>query len=315
MSVMCIAAIVASSGCTWFDKQKPGWSDGKGPPPTARGNGLEERPAKDFVAYLNRQASYVNTVRYDDVNVKATVPGQAFVPTLRSGMMVCQKPRGFRMQAGLAFGGDQLDLGSNKDELWLFVKQPKPTFVFCSHSDFPKVQDELPVPFEPDWVLQALGMTYYDPNKPYQIEKDDRTRTYRLISDETTSTGQRIRRITEFAGQTSDGTLPQVKRHLMQHPDRTGNYTTVAIAEVVRVQTMEAGGGQKAFVQVPTQVVLDWPVQKVKMDLTLGKVKLNQTEQPALFAKPSKLGDTSPINLAEMRTPGSAVRYGRNDLP
>ena len=74
------------------------------------------------------------------------------------------------MQAGLAFGGDQLDLGSNPQELWLFVKQPKPSYVFCSHTDFAKVQEDLPVPFEPDWVLQALGMTTWDPAKPYRVE-------------------------------------------------------------------------------------------------------------------------------------------------
>jgi hypothetical protein len=309
ISVILIAAVVASSGCNWFDKRK---GEDKITPVSREKGGLEERPAKDFVSYLNRQAGYVNTVRYDDVNVKATIPNQSFVPTLRSGMMVCQKPRSFRMQAGMAFGGDQLDLGSNKEELWLFVKQPKPTFLFCSHADFPKVQDDLPVPFEPDWVLQALGMTSFDPSKVYQIEKDERTRTYRLICDDTTATGQKIRRITEFAGSTSDGSSPQVKRHLMQHPDRNGNYTTVAIAEVIKVQTMETG---TAYVQVPTHVVLDWPVQKVKMDLTLGKVKLNLTEQPALFAKPAKISDTSPINLAEMRSPTSPTRYGRNDLP
>jgi len=309
--VILAAALALSAGCNWFDKRK----GEEKITPVSRGGGLEERPAKDFVGYLNRQAGYVNTVRYDDVNVKATVPGQSFVPTLRSGLMVCQKPRSFRMQAGLAFGGDQLDLGSNKEELWLFVKQPKPTFVFCSHTDFPRVQEDLPVPFEPDWVLQALGMTTYDPAKPYQIEKDERSRTYRLICDDTTSTGQRIRRVTEFAGGTSEGSLPQVKRHLMQHPDLTGNFTTVAIAEILRVQTMETASIPRAFVQVPTQVVLEWPVQKVKMELTLGKVKLNQTEQPVLFAKPSRISDTAPVNLAEMRPSTQPARYGRSDLP
>jgi len=309
ISVTLAAALVASTGCNWFDKRK---ADDKVKPEPRDDGRLQDRPAADFVSYLNRQASYVNTVRYDDVNVKATIPNQSFVPTLRSGMMVCQKPRSFRMQAGLAFGGDQLDLGSNKDELWLYVRQPKPTFLFCSHSDFPKVQEELPVPFEPDWVLQALGMTTYDPAKPYRIEKDERNRTYRLICDDVTSNGQKIRRVTEFEGGKSDGTSPQVKRHLMQQPDRTGNYATVAVAEVQRVQTMESGG---AYVQVPTHVVLEWPVQKVKMDLTLGKVKLNQTEQLALFTKPARIGDTPPINLAEGRGSSQPMRYGRRDLP
>jgi hypothetical protein len=294
-------AAVAPLGCEWLNRNKGPQDIGKNTPNDGR---LEERPAKDFVAYLNRQASYVSTVRYDDVSLKATIPGQSFIPTLRSGMLVCQKPRNFRMQAGLAIGGDQIDIGSNPQELWMFVKQPKPQFLFCSHTDFPKLQDDLPVPFEPDWVLLALGMTPYDPNKPYIIEKDDRTRTYKLICDDTTSTGQRVRRITEFAGNTSDGTTPQIRRHIIQQPDRNG-WTTVTVAEIQKVQTMESGVDpstrQKFYVQVPTQILLEWPLQKVKMDLTLGRIKLNQTEETTLFSKPNRIDNTSPVNLADLR--------------
>jgi len=309
-----IAALGVSGGCAWLDKIKP---DSKGP----AGGALKAKKSEEFVAYLNRQTGYVQTVRYDDVSLKATIPGQPWVPALRSGLIVAQKPKNFRMQSGFALGGDQLDIGSNAQEFWMYVKQPKPTFLFCTHADFPKVQDDLPVPFEPDWVMQALGLVTYDSTKRYEVETSDQKRAYFLKWEDTTPAGQKVTKVIEFAGESADGAQPQVRKHLILVQSKTG-WQTMMSAEIHKVTALDASDpqtGTRASVQVPTEVTLEWPQQKVKLALTLGKPQINTREEALLFSKPLKIDNAPPVNLADDRgigLPSGLIRGATpGDLP
>jgi hypothetical protein len=224
-------------------------------------------------------------------------------------MIVAAKPSQFRMQAGLPFGGDQLDVGSNSQEFWMYVKQSNPKYLYCSHADFAKVQDQLPVPFEPDWVLQALGITTFPETRNYRIETSERDHAYYLSWEDTTANGQRVLKIVEFAGERATSTTPQVRRHLVLAPTKSGGWETIASAEIKQVITKEVGSepgsNQGVYVQIPTNVILEWPTQKMKMELSLGRVKINEVmtrqDESALFEKPAKLDNSSPINLAELR--------------
>lgn len=308
-------ALGLSAGCAWLDKIRP-------EPKPANTGALKPKKPEEFVTYLNRQSNAVQSVRYDDVGLKATIPGSSWIPALRSGVMVAQKPKNFRMQAGFALGGDQLDIGSNSQEFWMYVKQPKPTYLFCSHADFPKVQDELPVPFEPDWALQALGLTTYDTTKAYEVETSDKNRVYYLKWPDTTPAGQKVMKVVEFAGDASEGTQPQVRRHRIMSQTTTG-WQTDLLAEIHKVTVLDGGVDpqtqQRVNVQVPTEVTLEWPQQKVRLALSLGKAKLNASESAALFSKPASIDNANPVNLADFRSNGSPSSLIRgstpNDLP
>ena len=305
-----IAALGSFAGCAWLDKMRPDPKPGTG--------ALKPKKSEEFVSYLNRQSGFIQTVRYDDVSLKATIPGQSWVPALRSGMMVAQKPKNFRMQAGLALGGDQLDIGSNSQEFWMYVKQPKPTYLFCTHADFPRVQDDLPVPFEPDWVIQALGMSTYDATRKYEVETSEKEGAYYLKWEDTTPAGQKVMKVTEFAGDSTEGSQPQVRKHVVLTQTKTGWQKTM-IAEIHKVSVQDAGTdpqtGQRAFVQVPTDVTLEWPQQKVKLALSLGKPQLNTREETVLFSKPPKIDNASPVNLADFRSHGSPSGLIRGATP
>ena len=130
---------------------------------------------------------------YADVRLAASdhsVP----LPALR-GSLAASQPRNFRMTGTGGAVGAKVDLGSNSDQFWVYVDAPtmKPTFVFASHSDFESGKAKLPagIAFEPDWVMQALGMTTLPPdNQPglppgtptnrYSVKIDDNKRTYTL---------------------------------------------------------------------------------------------------------------------------------------
>ena len=306
LAIVMAAAGIVPTGCLFSGNSTP-------PKQPVKPSGkIVERQAEDFVAYLNRKASYAQTVRYNDLDLKVSLPGQGFVPSLNNGMLVCGQPNNLRMQAGMALGGKQLDVGANSAEMWMYVKMSEKPYLFCSHQDFPAVQDALPVKFEPGWVMQALGMATYDTRKQYSLKVDERGRNYQLVYPDVTAGGQRVLKMTEFAADTMSGTVPQVRRHVVMSED---GKQVIAEARIRKVseQMVTGAGGTAEYLQLPTEVVLEWPQEQTKMDLVLGRIEVNERmtadQFNALFAKPTRIGGATPENLVDVF--GGRGRGGR----
>jgi hypothetical protein len=302
------AALVVPVGCNWLTRPASAVSPDRPPP-----DKVVARPATDFVTYLNRQANYLQTVRYDDVNLNVSLPGQ-MVPGMSRGLLVCGKPNNFRLTAGLIVGGDQLDVGSNDAEMWMYVKHSETPFLYCSHTEFARTQHALPVKFEPAWVLQALGMATFDPNGRYEVKYDAGRNAYLLKYLDTTADGQRVMKVVEFAYDAAGGSVPQVRRHAVMSADEK-EMIAVAVVKRVTEQSFRLPSGETAVVQVPTDVSLRWPREQVQMDLRLGRVKVNegmtQDTFDSLFRRPRQIGSADPVNLADYVTGQRAVGTGR----
>jgi hypothetical protein len=93
---------------------------------------------------------------------QAAISGQGF-GSLRT-TVAFQRPRNFRLSAGTAFG-TELDLGSNDLYFWFWVKRGEPPAMFwCRHDQYaanPAARQTLPI--QPDWLIEALGVTSIDP--------------------------------------------------------------------------------------------------------------------------------------------------------
>src|SRR5207237_6664367 len=110
---------------------------------------------------------------------------------------------------------------SNPEQFWIYVNDPtakQPLYVFCSHTDFETGRAKVPggIPFEPDWVMQALGMTTFPPTHQYKVEPNDRDRTYTLSWSATTPNGLQVRKEIVFDGDTATESRSQVKRHVIR---------------------------------------------------------------------------------------------------
>lgn len=295
-----LLGILAATGCKFLDTLGV-----KPRPPADTANGiLPDRPAGDFVSYLNAQAAAVQSIRFDDVSVKASDQGND-MPRLGEGVLVCAKPRNFRMIAGhVLTSGTEVDLGSNSSEFWMYVKRPQQTFIYCSHEDFSQGKANLPIPFETDWVLEALGMAPLDPNLQYAVETNQKERVYTLTWESKTPQGEPIRKTTVFAGDRASADRPQVVRHVVTDANRK----VIATADVREVRPTPVGD---TTVLVPTRVALEWPQQKFKMDLTLGRPSVNgnlsQKDFDYFFKRPTISG-ANPINLAAARYTPSSYR-------
>jgi hypothetical protein len=268
--------------------------------------------AEHLVAYLNGQAERLQSVSYAEATVAAR-EGWKPLPTLR-GNLAASQPRNFRMVAEGGAIAAKVDMGSNPELFWVSVRVPtqQPLFVFASHNDFESGKAKLPggVPFEPEWVMQAMGMTKF-PATPaagaYTVETDERARTYTLRWPAKTPGGLDIRKEIVFAADDADATRnqPQVKRHVIR--DMKGK--VLCSAEVKAAKTIPSGGtdphtNRPYVIQYPTEVELKYEEQKFEMTLTLNGAKVNQTMTPEdtrrLFDLPNQAG-INPINLAEAR--------------
>jgi hypothetical protein len=94
---------------------------------------------------------------------QAAVSGQGF-GSLRA-TVAYQRQRNFRLSAGTGLTGTELDVGSNSLYFWYWVRRGEPPAMYwCRHDQFaanPAIRQSLPI--QPDWLIEALGVTAIDP--------------------------------------------------------------------------------------------------------------------------------------------------------
>jgi hypothetical protein len=306
-TLLLVALAAPLAGCEWLRKFA---ADKDATTPTQTGPIAAVSPG-ELVAYLNKQAALLNSVRYPDVSISVTMGKEHH--TLGDSTLICAKPRNFLLVGGKKLTGDLVQIGSNDREFWLLTKSPlEPTYVYCSHADFQYGRGQLPIPFDPDWALEALGMATYDTSLPYKVDTDQRLKVHTLSVDTTTPQGVRVRKEVVMEPN-PPGNRPHIRTHRVL--DSAGK--VIAVADVKEMVQVPAGG---AYVQVPTRVVLEWPQQQTKMELTLGRPKVNESmtdaEAARMFNRPQPAGGVNPVNLADARfVPSSARGATPDDRP
>ncbi len=157
--LMALAMLIASGGASCqrrfganpFTTHVP-------PPPSVLMSGAGR---DQIVAAVNQNSARIQSLTVTGAAI--TIPGTLGLPIL-SGNIAAQRPGRFRMTAGTAVGGQEIDVGSNDELFWLWARRNQPPAVyFCQHSQFAQsnIRDLMPV--EPSWLLSALGMIDIDP--------------------------------------------------------------------------------------------------------------------------------------------------------
>ena len=75
-----------------------------------------------------------------------------------------ERPRRFRLRADTMITGPEVDLGSNDELFWFWVRRsPEPAVYFCRHDQFSSSVARQVLPVEPEWLIDALGVATLDP--------------------------------------------------------------------------------------------------------------------------------------------------------
>jgi len=240
--------------------------------------------APQLVTYLNANSQKLQSLQCQDVDLDCT---QKLQSVHLGAKLACQKPKNFRLVASL-MGNSAVDLGSNDQEFWYWISKADPPYLFhCGHQDYGTGKVKMPFPFQPEWVMEALGLVELDPAKNYQVTTHQRT--VELVEQTTSPQGTPVRKVTIFNRNSNN---VQVAAHVLQD----ANGKEICAAYVSEVHHDRATGAV-----VPRRVQLVWPSEKITLKMKLDGVTINpqldQQRTAALFGRP-RMPDVQTYDLA-----------------
>src|SRR5262245_38083086 len=276
ISAVALAAVLLAAGCKNWDFVR----NRNHPPPPPQASG-ETPDAPTLVGDLNASARRLQTVESRDVFIKAR--GGDMQGGL-TGKLFCEKPRDLRLVADF-MGGQAVDMGSNQQEFWYWVKQGQPPYLMhCSYTDLAAGKARVPFPFQPDWIVACLGMGEYNPNARYLLNKEN-PRTLELVEETTSPQGKPVRKVTAFNRAGAGSGRPQVVAHKLQEADGK---------DICAAYITDSHYDQRSGAVVPKQIKLVWPAAELEMDMTLSKLVVNggfdRDRAAALFTRPEMAG-------------------------
>ena len=270
---------------------------------STRWNWLKREPTNDVVAkgganptvkglvdYLNENAKRVATLRVDDLDVDANFENQ---PINLRGRILAEKPRSFRMKVTL-IGKEEVDIGSNVNEFWFWAaKNPDKYQYFCSYKDLNEGKvKSMPLPIQPEWVMETLGLGPYGPAEKYTLEQDSPTSaTFRLVEKAKSPQGYPVRKVIVINRKEMRSPQPQVTAFLLL--DDT-NGKEICSAHITTTQQDRGTGAV-----LPHRMELRMPTQKMTMALKLDSVTVNGKIVDTAFARPQMVG-VQAVNLATL---------------
>jgi len=219
------------------------------------------------------------------------------------GTLQAQGPNLFRLEGYLPGSrSDMVDIGSNDREFWFWVGagQGDQPLYHCSYTDLPRAN--LPIPIQPDWIMEALGMAPIQPNAAIRLEFPRNSNTMELIEPTRSPKGLPMTKVTVFNRNTVRDTEPQIiARKLV---DSRGKI--ICIAEIKEMQQ-----DQRTGIKVPHRMELIYPgdraMEKITLNLVLDTIVVNAPLDPSqpYFVRPNKPG-VYPIDLGR-QSAGPAV--------
>jgi hypothetical protein len=222
---------------------------------------------EDLVLYLNQNADRIDNtqaIACDNVTIDVDSP-QGKVGL--NGKMRCQTPRNFRM-SGVVFGKPEVDIGSNDKEFWYWIARDQPPYLYhCSYEALAR-GTRIPFPFQPDMVVNTLGLAHYDAAGKYEmkvVNLDRGRRAIELIEPGMSPQNKPIQKVTVFDFNEARVPDPQILAHILR--DEQGK--PICVANVRRVQPIGAKGAI-----IPKEIVFSWPEQKLRMTMRLENPQL-----------------------------------------
>jgi hypothetical protein len=278
--------VLAMTGCesTRWNWLKPGGGGDLAGKPTAPAN------VELLVKYLNNNADRVRTVRIDDMSIDASMGSQSVA---LQGRIYAEKPRNFRMKATL-LGKDEVDIGSNSDEFWFWAQRnPDPFQYFCSYKDLSAGRCRtMPLPIQPEWVMETLGLGPFGPAEKYKLEPDGQN-LLRLVEKATSPQGTPVRKVIVINRKEKRPPEPQVVAFLLLD-DRNGQ-------EICSAHILTTKLDRTTNAVLPHKMELRVPAQKMTMSLKLDGLTANSSIVATAFQR-QPLAGVEQFNLATSRT-------------
>jgi hypothetical protein len=224
------------------------------------------------VGRVNTNIERLQSWRSSDVQISGSR-----LPVRLAGQIAVERPRSFRLLA-TALGMEEADFGSNAEWFWFWVKRNEPNYVFqARHADLEHSQLFSEIPFQPDWLMEALGVVPLDAQSMTLHADPNQWPAANLISERLSPSGQVVKRVIRV-----DMRRGVVLGHSLH--DVNGNLIAKATLSDHKVDS--ASG-----IALPHTILLEWPGASLSIKLSIGRIDVNPTSIPArVWAVPNKPG-------------------------
>jgi hypothetical protein len=244
-----------------------------------------------------------NSARLQSYYTTQATISSAMFPSVKASIAL-EQPRRFRLKAETAFTGPEVDLGSNDERFWYWIRRaPPPAVYYCRHDQFANSPARNLIPIEPQWLIEALGVTTFDPQDQHQgpFQVGAGRLEIRSVRQTAAGTSHKITIIDESSGWV-----------LEQHAyDTRGQLVASATASDHR-QDPATG------VTLPRHVDLYWPAARMQLKIDIRELEINKLgpHSAQLWEQPTYQGFAN-VDLADpnVRLPQQAMPGPAPALP
>jgi hypothetical protein len=269
--LMVLVSLFAGSGATC---QRPIIVNPFAAPGPTAPQVLTAGAARDqIIAAVNQNSAKIQSLSATSATI--TIPDTLGLPLLK-GNIAAERPGRFRLTAGTSLTGKEVDIGSNDDLFWVWVRRNQPPAVYiCRHDQFAGSNIRQVMPIEPSWLLAALGMVDIDPATVFDGPLPRGDGTVELRSWMPSSSG-RLNRVTVIDARTAW----VVEQHVYDPSGTT--LLASAVAESHWYDSVQQ-------VSLPERVSIRLPTAGLALKIDLGRMQVNQLpgDRQQLWALPT----------------------------
>jgi hypothetical protein len=277
--LLLLALLGLLPGCAWLQAFRPVTLGPQAPVVISEAATLDQ-----VLGAVNANTARVQS--YHSSSARISTPG---LPALRANIAAAG-PKQFRLRADTVLTGTEVDLGSNNQEFWFWMKRSQPPALYYSnHEQFAASAVHSVLPIEPTWLVEALGMVTFTADAQHSGPRLVRAGQLEIRSDVQRPAGNLVK-ITVI-----DATRGWV---LEQH---------IYTAQGVRIASAVARNHRfdpVTQVSLPTLVDVQIPQAELNLKIDVSDYLINRTigDPNQIFARPSYEG-VAAIDLGSLPAP------------
>lgn len=238
------------------------------------------------VEHLNANVAKVHGWRSDDIKIRANN-----APLTFEGSLVVQRTQRLRLQV-TSMMGREVDFGSNDEVFWIWVKrsggsrhEPAP-LLFARHAEMDLARQKLPIPFEPSWLMEALGVSPLSADN-MRMEGQPGVAVIKLVSEHQLTDGRQVRKIVA---------VDACRGHVLEHSvyDLHGR---PLVRTILGTHKLDPSSGAV----LPRYIKLDWPQAEISLAMEFRSLVVNPPAVPETVWQMPDMPHTPVVDLGGSR--------------
>ena len=145
---------------------------------------------EEITSAVNRNSLAIRNFTTENATVR--LPG---VPIPLHSRLTFERPKRLRIRGALSsLSSQEFDFGSNDSLFWLWTRKGEGVMWFCRHDQYPICPVRSLIPFDPDWLIEALGIVEFKPTDQHIGPNRLSDGNWEIYSHCQTPSGQFIKR-------------------------------------------------------------------------------------------------------------------------